>query len=423
MVRVIVVSHNACDLTLANLRSVFATSWPRDRLEVVLVDNASTDAVVARVRDELPAVRVMTNPANIGFGAANNRALRDRRAIDYCALINNDATVDPDWLAPLVEALEADASLGAACPKILLSSRFVPVVLRSTTRQRGRGDPRQLGVRLSGARVGDTDILARVKARSGFWGHEPGGEWTASESELLVPVPPEGAPACQLRLDSEVPVRVEVSVGTRSAQLDVGLDPAWFRIPLGDAPIDVVNSVGSDWTEDGFGADRGYLEPDDGQYDQSQDVFAWSGAAVLLRSAYLDDVGLFDERLFLYYEDLELAWRGRERGWRYRYVPQSVVRHVHSATSVEASPMTRRLNERNRLLVLTRYGGYKQALRAIYRYLLVTASYARRDLIAPLLRGHRPDAHVVEVRLRALAGYARRVVGYLPRQGSRGRPQ
>jgi GT2 family glycosyltransferase len=417
MVRVVVVSHNACDLTLACLRSVLATKWPRDRLEVVLVDNASTEAVVPRVRDELPTVRVIANTANLGFGAANNCALRDRSGVQYFALVNNDATVCPDWLAPLVEAIEADPSLGAACPKILLSSRFVPVVLRSTTHQRGRGDRRQLGVRLSGARVGDTDVWPKVKTRNGFWGPERGGDWTGSEGELLVPVPPEGASVCQLRLDSEVPVRVDVSVGARSAQLDVGRDPTWFPIHLGGAPIDVVNSVGSEWTEDGFGADRGYLEPDDGQYDQSQDVFAWSGAAVLLASAYLDDVGLFDERLFLYYEDLELAWRGRQRGWKYRFVPQSTVRHVHSATSVEASPTTRRLNERNRLLVLTRYGGYRLALHAIRRYVLVTGSYARRDVIAPLLRGHRPDARVVELRLRALAGYARRVFGYLPRRG------
>ena len=47
------------------------------------------------------------------------------------------------------------------------------------------------------------------------------------------------------------------------------------------------------------------------------------GAALYRRSAW-DAVGGFDERIFLYYEDLDLAWRGRERGWRYKYVPASV---------------------------------------------------------------------------------------------------
>ncbi len=59
--------------------------------------------------------------------------------------------------------------------------------------------------------------------------------------------------------------------------------------------------------------------------------------------------GLFDERFFMYYEDTDLAWRGRARGWRYRYVPDAVLRHVHAATSVEGSPLFRHYVERNRL--------------------------------------------------------------------------
>jgi len=55
---------------------------------------------------------------------------------------------------------------------------------------------------------------------------------------------------------------------------------------------------------------------------------------------------LFDERLFLYYEDLELAWRGRRRGWRYHYVPESTVRHLHAATSDQRSPLKHYYDER-----------------------------------------------------------------------------
>ena len=136
MVRVVVVSYNACDLTLACLRSILATEWPPDRLETVLVDNASTEPVVARVRSELPAVRVITNESNLGFGAANNIALRDRREFDYLALVNNDAAVEPGWLAPLVDRWRRPR---ARCrlPQVLLGSRFLPVVLRSTTHRRG----------------------------------------------------------------------------------------------------------------------------------------------------------------------------------------------------------------------------------------------------------------------------------------------
>ncbi|MBK0296080.1 glycosyltransferase family 2 protein, partial [Bacillus sp. S34] len=52
-----------------------------------------------------------------------------------------------------------------------------------------------------------------------------------------------------------------------------------------------------------------------------------------LRRAALDDVGLLDESLFMYYEDTELAWRLRRRGWRVEYAGDAVVQHDHSASS------------------------------------------------------------------------------------------
>ena len=55
----------------------------------------------------------------------------------------------------------------------------------------------------------------------------------------------------------------------------------------------------------------------------------------------LADAGLLDPRFFDYYEDTDLAWRGRGTlGWRHRYVPMSVVRHVHAASSIEGSSPT-----------------------------------------------------------------------------------
>ncbi len=170
---------------------------------------------------------------------------------------------------------------------------------------------------------------------------------------------------------------------------------------------DVINNVGTELRPDGYGADRGWLEVDRGQYDEPTDVDAWCGAAVLLRRAYLDEVGDFDESLFLYYEDVELSRRGAQRGWRYRTCPRSVVRHVHAAASGEGSAVKEHYNERNRLLVATRYEPLAQASRLALRYLLTTGSYARRDVVAPLLRREPADAEIVRRRLAAFAGFLR----------------
>ena len=58
-----------------------------------------------------------------------------------------------------------------------------------------------------------------------------------------------------------------------------------------------------------------------------------AGAACCCGPTTCEDVGLFDERFFLYYEDTDLSWRGRGRGWRYRYVPEARVRHIHAAST------------------------------------------------------------------------------------------
>ncbi len=95
-------------------------------------------------------------------------------------------------------------------------------------------------------------------------------------------------------------------------------------------------------------------EPDLGQYDREEEVFAFCGAACLLRREMLDELGGFDERYFMYYEDLDLSWRARLRGWRILYVPSAVVRHVHAGSSGEWSDFFIYQVERSRLLMLTK---------------------------------------------------------------------
>lgn len=193
----------------------------------------------------------------------------------------------------------------------------------------------------------------------------------------------------------------------------MGRKPEWFSVPLEHPARDVINNVGSELVDGSYGRDRGFLEVDSGQYEKTADVFAWSGGAVLLSRRYLDDVGRFDERLFLYYEDLDLAWRGRTRGWPYRYVPESVVRHIHSASSDGTSSSFAFYNERNRLVTLARNASGRRATSAAARSLLITASYARRDILSRLVRRRSPSLGTVDVRLRAFASFLRLLPGTL----------
>lgn len=420
-VGVVVVNYNGGELTLECLHSLVRTAWPAARLRIVLVDNASTDGVVARVRDQLPVVQVVQQPTNEGFGAGCNAGIRALDNVDFVALVNNDASVDPNWLSPLADALLADPGLGAACPKILFAGRFRDVELRSATSRRGFGDRRDLGVFLSGARVDGVDVWSRVQLVDGTWGLEPdaaaGGEWTGTTTHLRVPSGEDTAATVSFLLTADGPRAVSLRAGGDTVEHTVGTEPAWFDVAATGDGIDVINNVGTELLPGGFGADRGLLEPDDGQFDEPAEVFAWCGAGVLLRRAYLDDVGLFDEDFFVYYEDLELAWRGTERGWRYRTVPTSVVRHVHAATSGRGSRLKQYYDERNRLLVLVRHGATRDATMAALRSLRVSASYAARDVVAPLFVGERPRGDITRRRLRAW-GSAMRGLGSARQKGS-----
>jgi GT2 family glycosyltransferase len=77
---------------------------------------------------------------------------------------------------------------------------------------------------------------------------------------------------------------------------------------------------------------RGHGEPDQGQYDEPEQVLAVSAAAGLYRRSALDDVGLFDEHLYCTYEDTDWGLRAQLAGWSCLYVPTAVAYHMGSAT-------------------------------------------------------------------------------------------
>ena len=147
-----------------------------------------------------------------------------------------------------------------------------------------------------------------------------------------------------------------------------------------------LNSAGLDLLPDGRGRDRGFRAADAGQYESGREVFAGCGAALLLRRELIDELGGFDERFFMYYEDLDLAWRARLRGWGFVYVPGSVVRHIHCGSSGEWSPFFCFHVERNRVLTALRNG---DPFLALWSVVGLCARVVRAGLRA--LKGRGPD--------------------------------
>jgi GT2 family glycosyltransferase len=208
-------------------------------LEVIVVDNGSSDGSVSFLRIEHPAVRVLELGRNTGFAVAANRGLAAARS-DFVALLNTDVVLEPEWLARMVSSLLADARAGSvACKMLSLSDR---------------------------SRVYDAgDILRR----------------------------------------------------------------------------------------DGACEQRGRFGLDDGRWDEPGEVFgACAGAALYRRSAVLD-LGGFDERLFAYLEDVDLALRLRLAGWGCRYQPV-VALHAGGGSSHQLADGHLPLVQRNTLLLLAK---------------------------------------------------------------------
>ena len=115
----------------------------------------------------------------------------------------------------------------------------------------------------------------------------------------------------------------------------------------------MVNSAGLELLRDGRGGDRGFRQRDRGQFEAAGPVFAGCGAAVVIDTESLDGP-LFDPRYFVYYEDLDAFWRAQLGRQPARYLPRSLVRHVHGGSAGEESPLFRFHVERNRALTSLR---------------------------------------------------------------------
>ncbi len=94
----------------------------------------------------------------------------------------------------------------------------------------------------------------------------------------------------------------------------------------------LVDYVGGELTWYGQGYKKEVNQPDSPAWDTPKDVLFGTGAALITRRELFISTGGFDERFFMFFEDVDYGWRLNLLGWRVRYVPRSVVYHRHHAS-------------------------------------------------------------------------------------------
>jgi len=298
---VIVVNYNGADFLGECLESLLQQRRSGLELDIVVVDNNSTDGSKALMEESFAGVRLIRSDRNLGFAGGVNLGIA-ATAGEFVILVNNDAVAEPSFLEAITEPFHRPGAerLAAVTGRILLAGRFEPA-------------------------SGGGQVYRAVSGQR------------------------------------------------------------WVRLPAGvDAPdsavatsgVSLINSTGSQLSRSGNARDRDWLMPAagdeadaeaDAKADAKADVFGFCGGAVALRRSALEDVGGFDDRLFLYYEDVDLSWRLRRGGWQIRYAADAVVTHRHAASSGIGSRLFLVHNIRNRVLVTARNGPPKMLLQAVSR--------------------------------------------------------
>ena len=118
LVSIIVVNYNGKKYLKGCFASLLGLNYPKNKLEIIMVDNGSRDDSVQFVRDNFPRLKVLQNDTN-NYCRANNLGISKSRG-KYVALLNNDTKVTKNWLKELIKVAESDKSIGAVGSKILL---------------------------------------------------------------------------------------------------------------------------------------------------------------------------------------------------------------------------------------------------------------------------------------------------------------
>ncbi|MFC1484653.1 glycosyltransferase family 2 protein [Candidatus Neomarinimicrobiota bacterium] len=250
---VVIPNYNGLVYLRDCFNSLRKSNYPN--LEIIMVDNGSTDESVTFVEQNYPEVMIIRSETNLSYSGGSNLGIQHATG-EYVVLLNNDTEVTTGWLDPLLEEFQSNSQLAACQPKILSMS--------------------------------DHTMFEYAGAAGGF------------------------------------------------------MDPLGYPFLRGRI-FDT-------------------LEKDEGQYDDSIDLFWTSGAAMAIRKQVLDESGLLDEDFVLHMEEIDLCWRMHLLGHQLSIRPDAVIYH-HGGGTLGAEKMSKMYyNHRNSVFMLFKNYSLKRLL-------------------------------------------------------------
>ena len=239
-IRLVVLNYNGGDLVVRCVEHLERLDWPADRLEIVVVDNASSDGSDV-VLAEHPRVRLVRSPREPGVSRQQPRPARSgrcrlRRAGQQRRLRDARLPRLRSWTR-----WPPTPGVGAACPKIVFAPRFVDLIVHSPTHH-ATGDDRDLGIRISGVRVDGTERWRHTLFGDGVFHPERGPtaepefRWTAGTALVRVPVARHPAGGVEVRVASDRELVAKFDGGPRCGRWRWGGLPDGSKCRWGGNP-------------------------------------------------------------------------------------------------------------------------------------------------------------------------------------------
>ncbi len=118
LVSVVIPTHNRKEKVKRLLRSILQSSYPKEKLEIIVVDDASTDGTYEEIRREFPDIKVLRNDKERWLAGSRNIGIKVSRG-KYILLIDDDNIVDEHMIEYLVECMEKNPNVGVCAPLML----------------------------------------------------------------------------------------------------------------------------------------------------------------------------------------------------------------------------------------------------------------------------------------------------------------
>ncbi len=367
LLSMITVNYNGKAFLKDLLDSVGRLDYPRSKIQMIVVDNHSTDGSAAYVRQHHPWAEVVSLEANLGYAGGNNQGFQQAQG-RFIALINNDCILDPGWAKEMLALFgqKPDSKTGAVGSKVVFYYPYIP--LNICPQGRDRTEP-QAGVGLSSVTLEAADPYASrsIKYLQGFSPRQQkGGQpvyWTRGRGTLALPLAQHKQDLvweAAVHWGQQTPA-LHIQLGEhRIARIEAQEQPQRVRVRVPKSLFvhqkDLINACGIEVNRSFYARERGFLCFDEGQFDANTEVFGLSGTSLMIDRRMLEDVGCFDASFFTYYEDIDLFWRARLRGWKSFVAPQAVARHHHCGTGKEWSYAFTYHVLKNRMLMILKCG-------------------------------------------------------------------